>query len=205
MSEDSVAEQLKKLGGELAAVADNEIARTEKLKEVEELLGNLKVKDFPELAESPVIQQFASMFADVHGLKPGEVRNRGTLAETSRDWTIEDFRRMPHVTFIPVVTIPITINGVGPFQLVQGEECSVPETVYAHYREYLYRTKQADIHAKWLMGQSEQMPDKNWLTPEGARVAATSRQGASIGRRSGSMGVGWFPGEAEGEATGGQS
>lgn len=197
---DDVAEQLKKLGSELAAVADDVKARSAKVAQIEEFLGNIKVRDFPDLAESPVVQEFAKMFADTSGMKPGEVRRRGTLAEVARDWTIEDFRRMPMITFIPVVSIDITINGVGPFRLTKGEECTVPDTVYDHYKEHLYRTKQAEIHKKWLTGQSDQLPDPNWLTPEGAGVAAMSRQGAAIGKRSGFLGIGWRP-EAE-ETTG---
>jgi hypothetical protein len=196
---DDVAEQLKRLGQELVAVADNEVARTVKLREVEAFLGKLQIKDFPELAESPVVQQFVGLLSSLTNLKPGESRNRGTLAEVVKDWTLREMHtEFEQVTFIPVISDDFTWNGVGPFRLVIGEEITVPKPIYDRYREVLYARKQANINEAYMLGHSDVPPDPNWQTPEAAGVRAWSIQGRRYGHQGGTLGTGRiYEGEAQ--------
>lgn len=202
---DEVAEQLKRLGAELQAVADDQVARAEKLREVESVLGRLRVRDFPELAESPVIQRFVSLFAETEGMRPGEVRNRGTLAQVEREWSMGNIQaevqagRMALKRFVPNESLPLTFNGVTLF-VSAGEECEVPECFYDIYRNRQHALRQARVNEAYLLGQSDMPPDRNWMTDEAATVRAWSTQGQALGKRSGHIGVG--PIFAGDEATG---
>ena len=173
LNSDMVADQLKALGAELISVADDQIARKSKLLDLERFLGRLTVKDFPDLAESPIIQSFVRLFANTDGLKPGQVRNRGTLAEFGREWTWDDAcREFPLKTFIPIVSVPITWNGVGPVYLQQEMEITVPQPFWNIYREQLFARKQADLHINYIMGKSNVAPHPNWLTDNSAKLRA---------------------------------
>ena len=57
-----VAAMATKLLGELQAVAEDEAAAEEKIAEVEEFLGSIRVADYPTLADSPIVQAFAEVF-----------------------------------------------------------------------------------------------------------------------------------------------
>jgi len=212
---DDVASQLRQLGQELVAVAGDSLARQAKLKEVENFLGKLRVADFPDLAESPVIQGFVKAFADAGSLKPGQVRNRGTLAEFGRDWTWDDAcREFEHVTFTPAVSVPITWNGVGPVYVQALQECSLPKPFYDIYRNHMYALRMKDVHQRYMMGQSDAPPDPNWYTDHTAKLRAQAQLkgptgqpgaflvlgGGLIAPRAGGEGAAEGEGEAKEEA-----
>ena len=202
---DDVALKMRQLGSELVAVANDQIARAAKLKEVEHFLGNLKVKDFPELAESSVIQQFVQMF-DTKGMRPGETRNAGTLAAIEHEWSWSDIQdgvrsgKLPLVRFTPNETIKVTFNGL-QLQLIADQECEVPRCFFDIYMEHRKALRQAVVNENYLMGISDVPPDPNWMTPESAIVRAWSTQGRRYGRVSGHLGTGPI---VMGEETGGK-
>lgn len=167
--EDDVASQLAKLGAELSQVATNKAKRTAKLREVEAFLGRLKIEDFPELAESPIIQNFAKMLAPVN-LRAGEVRNAGTLAEVRKEWNIEDCWREGSVTFVPFETLPLIFNGVR-VDVVARKETTIPRPHYEIYLNHLKAVDNGEQFKRWLGGDPV-APDRNWMTPEAYRIRA---------------------------------
>ncbi|MCK9602386.1 MAG: hypothetical protein M0R06_25295 [Sphaerochaeta sp.] len=194
---DDMADLLKQAAQQLSQAASDKEHRSARLKEVEATLSKIKLVDFPELADSPVVQAFikAMGFDD---LTPGEARNKGTLAEREREWTWKDMAQLPKVKFIPNETIVLTFNGL-PLQVVADQECEVPEPFYNIWKDHRKAIMEARQHTQYLLGFSDQPPDPNWLTVEGAEVRAWSTQGRRLGKVSGHLGVGRIS-EAE-EAT----
>lgn len=181
-----ITEQLKQLGAELQAVGEDKEQQAEKIKQVEELLGNLQVKDFPDLAESPVVQSFLGLLRG--DMRPGEVKHKGTLAEVDREWTLEDINaeiraeRMGLKKFTPMESLPLTFNGVQIY-VRAGEECEIPDCFYNIYKDHMYAKKQAGINERFLQGESNAEPDPNWSSESGALVRAYSTQGEQYGRK----------------------
>lgn len=189
---DETAVMLSQLASELAAVANDREARQEKLKDVEKVLSNLKVKDFTDLAESPVVQTFLKLMGN-DDLKPGEIRNRGTLAERARDWTYRDMEQFPKVTLEPRETLPVTWNGL-TYQFQDGIEITVPEPVANIYKEHRYAVEQAKKHENFMLGYSDVPPDPNWMAETSAAVRAFSQMGPTPDARK--RGIGFLPAEA---------
>jgi len=198
---DDVAEQMRRLGAELAAAADDVGARDAKLREVEEFLGSLRVKDFPELAESPVVQQFVSLFT-IPGA-PGQVRRPGTLAQVEREWTWRDVGQFETMEVIPFENIPIIWNGLR-LDLRARQRRRIPRPFYDIYMEHLKAVDQAAIHEAYLLGQSDAPPDPNWQTDATALARAYSTLGLAFGVRGGTLASGPIRMEPE-EASGAQS
>ena len=169
------ASLLARLGAELAAVATDDAKATAKLNEIETVLKNIKVGDYPSLAESPAVQAFVQMMGG--GLRPGEVKNRGTLAEVARDWTARDFaEQFSPKTFTPNESLPLTINGV-TYYVRADEEVTLPEPFYGLYMEHKRALRQRETHENYMLGYSDQPPDPNYLVSESARVRAFSLSG----------------------------
>lgn len=189
IAQDDIAEQLAKLGAELQIVAKDKVARESKLKEIESVLGRCQVKDFEELAESPTIQSFARMIAESSGLQPGQIKNKGTLAQAEREWTWRDVGKLDKRKFFPSKTMDLTFNGL-TLRIIANKECEVPFPFFDIYREHMQAEEQAVINESYLMGQSDQPPAPAWQCPEAALVRAHSQQGKSRGLVSGFMGVG---------------
>jgi len=185
---DEVVAQLEALGAELQATARDKQARQTTLKKIEELLGSLKIKDYQELAESPVVQNLVKVlgYGDV---APGQAIMRGTLAERIRDWTWEDVAKQRKVRFIPAESLPLIYNGLR-IDVVQDIECEVPEGFYNIYLERRKAIREAQQHERYLLGHTDQPPDPNWLTEESAKVRLWSTQGRPYGRPAGTLGVG---------------
>ena len=194
----ALLEQAAQLLGKAASDRKN---RDQALKEVEGVLSKLKMVDFPELAESPIVAAFVKAMG-MGDLKPGEVKNKGTLAEREREWNYKDLQdpgQFKQVTFTPAETVPITWNGLS-FQLVADEEITVPEPIWNVYREHREALKQAGINERYLMGQSDIAPHPNWQTAEAALVRAWSTRQGPNGQKSGRLGVGAIYGSGtEGE------
>lgn len=187
---DEVTEELKRLGAGLIAVADQAEARTAKIHEIEEFFGKLSLRDFADLAESEVVQNFVKLFENTAGMAPGETRKRGTLAEVRKEWSIRDLAQFPlSPRFVPNETIPITWNGITVY-LQEDVECQVPIPFYDIYREHRRALRQAALHEQYLMDMSDTPPDSNWLTPESAKVRAMSQLGRPYKKPGGSISVG---------------
>jgi hypothetical protein len=196
---DDMAALLQQAGQALMQAAGDKENRSARLKEVEGTLSKIKLADFPELADSPIVQAFikAMGFDD---LKPGEARNRGTLAEREREWTWKDLDQFPRVKFIPNETIVLTFNGLA-LQVIADQECEVPEPFHNIWKDHREAMRQARQHQQYLLGFTDQPPHPNWMTTEGAEVRAWSTQGRRFGKVSGYLGAGRIS-EAEEPAEG---
>ena len=177
-----------------AKAAEDKANRGTILKEMEAVLSKVKLVDFPDLEDSTVVRTFLQLM-DTRGMRPGEIRNRGTLAEVVKDWSWrsvqEEVRagRMKLVKFIPNETLTLTWNGL-PLQVVADQEVEVPEPFYNIWKDHRYAIKQAQQHEQYLMGRTDVPPDPNWVTVEGAGVRMWSTQGKQFGKVSGHLGVG---------------
>jgi hypothetical protein len=170
-----VAAQLAALAGKLSEAAEDEAAKAAALKEIEEFLGNIPMKNFPDLAESPAVQSFVRMLG-VGDLRPGEVAKRGTLAERQRDWTMRDLETFKQVTLTPRETLTVTFNGLS-VQFIDDQEITVPEPFANIYREHRKALEQAKVHEDYMLGYTDRAPDHNWVTSESATVRAFSQMG----------------------------
>ena len=185
---DDTSGLLKQAAEALSRAASTKDQRQELLKEVEAILSKLRIVDFPDLAESPVVQAFLKTMG-LDDLRPGGVVAKGTLAERSRDWAWRDVNDMPRITFTPAESIPITFNGLTLY-LVEDQECEVPRPFYDIYMEHRRALKQAQLNEAYLLGISDIPPHLNWQTEEGARIRAFSIQGRAFGKQGGHLGTG---------------
>ena len=172
------------------------------LKEVEGALSKIRMVDFPQLAESSVIQSFLKTMG-VSDLRPGEIANRGTLAEREREWTWKDVNRaimareIPLKRFTPYDNLDLVWNGL-QLRVIGGEEIEVPGCFYDVYRDHLRARQEAAKNESYLLGHSDTPPSPDWQTPEGAVVRAWSQSGKKYGRPMGTLDVGYFPSADEG-------
>jgi len=197
---DDMATLLQQAAQQLSQAASDKEHRSARLKEVEATLSKIKLVDFPELADSPVVQAFikAMGFDD---LTPGEARNKGTLAEREREWTWKDLEKYPRIKFIPNETVVLGFNGL-LLQVIADVECEIPEPFYNSWKSHREAIRQGRQHEQYLLGFSDQPPHPNWLTVEGAEVRAWSTQGRRLGKVSGSLGVGKISESEEASAEG---
>jgi hypothetical protein len=170
-----VAAGLADLAAKLQASADDKAKRSAVVAEAEEFLGNIPVKAFPDLAESPAIQSFVKLLG-VGDLQPGEVRRPGTLAERVREWTEADLGQFEMVTFEPRETLPLTWNGITIY-VQDGVECTIPKPFADIYREHRRALEQKERHENYLLGYTNQPPDPNWISEDSATVRAWSQMG----------------------------
>jgi hypothetical protein len=177
-SDEIVDEQAKAMSAaaELMQKAASDRANRPKiLKEVEAQLAKLKIADFPDLADSPIVQAFVKSMG-VGDLAPGQSRNRGTLAYIQREWTENDLAQFPVKSFFADESLPITWQGIVRYT-VAGEENILPEPFYDIWMEHKRAMKQAKIHEDYLLGYSNQPPHPNWNADSTARVRAFSQLG----------------------------
>ena len=186
--QDDIGETLKQ-AAELFAKAATDVENRDKvLKEVEKTLSKIKLTDAPTLAESPIVQAFIKAMG-LGDLAPGQTKAPGTLAERSRDWSMADIATMPRKTFTPMESLPLTWNGLTVY-VQAGEEYNLPEPFYNVWREHVYAVRQAQINEKYMLGQTDQPPDRNWLSDEVALVRATTLLGRQFGRPGGTLSTG---------------
>lgn len=192
--EDEATTALKNAAELMAKAASDRANRSELLKEVEANLSKLRIVDFPELADSPVVQSFIKAMG-TDNMRPGETRGRGTLAERIREWSERDLSQFPMKTFYADESLPLIWNGLVR-HTVSGEENTLPEPFYNIWLDHKKALKQAKIHEDYLLGYSPQTPDPNWMAENSARVRAFSQMGPTPDSRT--RGVGFLPPEAEG-------
>lgn len=194
---DDTTELLKQAAEALGKAARSKGDRKEILQEVEASLSKLRIIDFPELGESPVIQAFLKTMG-IDDLRPGEVTKKGTLAERSRDWSWKDVMEMERERFVPAESIPITYNGLTLY-LVADEQVEVPKPFYDIYMEHRRAIKQAQINEAYMLGISDVPPHPDFQSEEGARVRAFSIQARAHGKQGGHLSTGPILNVEEGE------
>ncbi len=191
---DNATKLLKKAAESLTRAANDRENRATILKEVEAILGKLRIVDFPELADSPVVQAFLKTMG-INDLRPGEVKARGTLAEREREWSWGDIqakvlsKEFKLHKFTPNESLPLTFQGITLY-IRANEECEIPDCFYDIYKDHMKAVKNAAIHERYMLGQSDELPDKSFGDyAESARVRAFSMQGQR-GQSSGTLTTG---------------
>lgn len=190
---DEIAEQLAKAAALMQKAATERVDRGTVLKELESVLSKIPITALPEMEESPIVQAFVKAMG-VGDLNPGEVKNRNTAAERSRDWSINDLGQFKQVQFTPNENLPLTWNGITAH--VQADmEVVLPEPFYNIYRDYKKAKRQAGIADAYRMGVSDVLPDPMYLDADsGGAEAATVRfwsiQGRPYGRPGGTLTTG---------------
>lgn len=179
-AEQDVVALLRQAAEQMNKAAEDKEGREAALKEVENTLSRVNTKDAQELADSPIVQAFLRMVG-TEDLQPGEARNKGTLAERGREWSIDDMiRQFELVRIFPIINKDITWNGVGPFRLQQGVPMRVPQPIADEYERILTAMRQADVHIKYIMNKSNEEPDANYLTSSSNKLRALSVSGQGV-------------------------
>lgn len=174
---------------ELMQKAATDMANRENiLKDVEGILSKVPLEALPGMEESPIIQAFVKAVG-TGDLQPGQVKNRNTAAERSRDWSLRDLDQLEKVRFIPNENIPVTFNGITAY-LQADVEVELPYPFYDIYRDHKKAMRQADIADAYRMGTGDQLPDPMWQADEAALVRAWSIQGRPYGRPGGTRTTG---------------
>lgn len=192
-SEEEAIKELETAAALMNRAAKDRANRAQILKDVDGVLGKIKISDFPDLVESPAVQVFLKLMGK-DDLNPGEVKNKGTLAEREREWTMRDVHAKVQSgefklhKFTPNKSMPLTFQGLTIY-IKEGEECELPDCFYDIYRDHLKAVKQAEHHVQYLMGQRDDPPDRNYMTPESAYVRAFSKLGKG-GQSSGTLTTG---------------
>ena len=193
---------LARLGAAILDAAKGKSQRSKVLVQVEELLGKLSPRDYPELAANPVVQEFLDQIEETHIDRhpddpPGTIYNAGALGATKKRWQWRDLQDFPLATFTPTETIPITWNGL-ELILVADLEMTVPKCFKDVYDERRRGLETARQHAAVMMRQRDAITgaaDPSVLGPGTARVRSSGM--GSTGYR---PGAGMFaPGEEGGE------
>jgi hypothetical protein len=201
------ADELKRLGQELVAYAEDEGKAADKLKELDNLLSTLTAAELMKLADHPVMQlldriqekQFAAS-----GNGPGTIRYLKGIAWDKKPWTWQDLARsgMEQITFTPMETKPVIWNGLRvDFQA--RKPITVFKCFYDIYMQSIDAQDFAEAHANFLFKQGGAThPDM--ITPEAARVRGTGSKGAYL-PGAGTAGITEPIAAAPGEGAGGKN
>lgn len=180
---DETANELKRLAATLFSAADKKEQRDNALGDLEAFLARLSPKDFPDLADSPVVQQFVEMLGQRKAEMspddpPGTEYNRGTMAATSKPWTFRDLENSD---------IPIIEFEFDSFEDVywQGlRRTYQPGVTYRDWRCFpdLVREGRKNMrlgneHVQYLMKQANSLSDPSIAGIGTARVRGTADVG----------------------------
>lgn len=199
MGDRTSEEILANLAAVFAQAAGNKAAHAKALGEVEAVLSKLSPKDFPELAESPVIQQFLDQMAERNAElhpddPPGTIYNRGTLGMTKKRWQWSDLKDAERVRLTPTETIPITYQGL-TMVLQADMDMEIPKPFYDVYMERRRGMETARQHAAFLFRQRDNI-DPNRADPSVLSSSSGMVRGHGQGNTGYKPGAGAFnPGE----------
>jgi hypothetical protein len=184
MSPDAAASELKELAASLAKAADDKSERTRALDSLETFLRRLSPKDYPDLADSEIVQKFIERIAErkVEANKddpPGTIYNRGTIAQFKKPWTERD----------------LALSGMGMIEFETAEpECVIwngirrdyePGVPYRDYKCFLdtIREKNRNLrlageHAEYMFKMRSSLTDRSIATLGTARIRGTADRGS---------------------------
>ena len=185
-SEANVTDELKALASKLYRVAEDKAERGKTLDELETFLARLPSKDFPELAQSEIVQNFVEMMMARSSETrpddpPGTVYNRGAINQYKKAWTEEDLRRSDIAVMEFEVNEPETVVWCGIRRDYQ------PGTVYYDYRCFvdLIREKArnlrlAEEHVAYMFKRRNSLTDITIANMSTARIRGTADQGSYV-------------------------
>lgn len=160
-------------------------------------LSRLSVKDYPELAENPVLVKFIE---DVQAVKmkdptipPGTIMNKGTLAENKKPWTVQDLKSPPadwdgvsplppgHTQwhrFTPERNQTVVFDGIR-VNLFRRREFYGPKIFYDLYVQSIDAEEAAEQHAAFMFRAEGAAPpsDPTILNEGTAAVRSTVTKG----------------------------
>lgn len=228
MTQDEATEQLALLGQALIATVGKKQEQQQVVAKLEGLLGGLKAKDFPDLAENPFVLQFLESMAQTRATNsddpPGTIYNRGTIAVHSKPWTFENLKSPPPgwrpgeplpensvewvYDYESDRTVPVTYNGL-TVQFFAGQNWTGPKVFVDQLKESKRLDKVGFEHISYMF-KSGPLPSDLGVLNEGTRRvrSASSAGGQGTGFRPGAgvsaqfwAGADGQPdGEAEGDA-----
>lgn len=200
--EEAMAETLSQLGQALQEAATKKRGGAKVIGQLTDLLSRLSVKDYPELADHPVVAQFLETVATSKARNsddpPGTVYNKGTLAEHKKPWQWRDLKDFPTITFTPLENAELYYNGLGPVYLTADVECTVHEVFYGIYMESRRQQRFGREHMAWLMRRRDAPSHPDMITVEAIKARA-SGDGAHY-----LPGGGVIMGRTEPDASGGE-
>jgi len=211
---DAADDLIAQLGQALLQSGKSRAERNRQLSEVERVLSKLSPRDFPDLADNPVVLRFldamAERQAELHPQDPpGTIYNKGTLAANKKRWQWSDLRPvydsdgklirgMPEITFTPIETIPVTYNGL-TLMLIAEQEMTIPKCFYDIFMERRRGLETAREHAAVLFRQRGGI-DPTRADPSVMGEATARVRGHGMGSEGYRPGAGMFPlGAEEGE------
>lgn len=188
--------------------------RSRHVESIVSLVATLDPKDYPELADNPVLTKFVE---DVQAAKmkdpsipPGTILNKGTLAENKKPWTVQDLKSPPpdwqegdplppgHTQwhrFIPERNQTVVFDGIR-VNLFRRREFYGPKIFYDLYMQTLNAEEAAEQHAAFLFKvPGARVPDDPTILGEGT---AAVRSSATNGTYYPGMGTGGMAVAAEG-------
>lgn len=227
MTEDEATAELARLGQALIASAGKKHEQQAAVASLEKLLGSLKPKDFPDLAENPVVMQFLESLAQQRATNsddpPGTIYNRGTIAVHSKPWTWNDLKSpqggwrpgepLPQgcvewvYEYTPDRTVLVTYNGLS-VQFFAEQPWTGPKCFTDLLREQRRLERVGHEHVSYMF-KSGGLPSDLGVINEGTRRvrSASSAGGQGTGFRPGAgisqqfwAGADQGDGEAEGDA-----
>lgn len=180
--------------GALIAEARKDRADTSRQQAVVDALAGLQVKDFPQIAEHPAIAKFLEGYhaaqSATHGRRPGEVINKGTIAENAIPWTLRDLKSPPQdwngvdplppghtqwvFNVVPESSKEVIVNGL-KVRFYRRVPYSGPKVFYDQYLESMNAEEYAAQHAAFMMkAEGAGVPQDPTILNEGTMHVRTS-------------------------------
>lgn len=224
-TESAEADILRQLGQALMAEGQTRAEMSEKLDQLDTLLGSLSVKDYPHLANNPAVQKFLDLMGEQVATRhptdpPGTIYNKGALNEAKKGWQWRDVAQVfpdptcrekgddcPNcggqrtcievVSITPNETVPVIWNGLS-YPLIADVENWVPRPHYDTYRESMRQRVTARQHAEMAFRRRQfidGIADPSVVNQSTAKV-----RGNGDGSTAYRPGAGWFNALEEGAA-----
>ncbi len=209
MTEDEATAELARLGQVLIATAGDKQKQKAASDELVALLARLTPKDFPNLAENPVVLQFmeqvAQQRAEGSDDPPGTIYNRGSVAVHSKPWRFTDLKSPPpewrpgqplppgHCEwvwdYVPQKTTTATWNGL-TVQFFAEQPWSGPKCFVDVLQESRRLERVAHEHAAYMF--------KNGGVPSDPGVINQGTRNVRAHSSAGGPGTGFMPGAGVG-------
>lgn len=180
---DEVNDELRSLAATLFKVADDKAERNRVLDQLEVFLGRLSAKDYPDLADSEIVQTFverlAQRRAETSSDPPGTIYNRGSLNQYKKSWTEHDLAKsgMGLVEFEVAEPEVVVWNGMRrdyePGVTYRDYKCFV-DTM----RERTRNIRLAHEHAEYMFRMRQGLSDSSIASIGTARVRGTADRGS---------------------------
>ena len=171
---DSAIAKLAELGAALAAVADDEGARIEKLDAILDQIKTLDDDDRRALLKHQVVRDLVDAALEADRPSPAGDRPGSVKGFVKKYWTWKDLETMPRKTGMSPITQQFFWNGL-PWRFEANEEFDCPEVFYGLLQDHIRNVRSAHEHAAWLFAHRNQVSDPTIIGPDSQRVRATGQ------------------------------